>query len=212
MNRSRERTQPTSRSTSAERRGGRNFVRIIGGRWRSLRIQFPATAQLRPTPDRVRETLFNWLQPAVAGASCLDLFAGSGALGIEALSRGATHAVLVDRDPEVVRHLRTTLDRLEAGDVVVVRADALEFLRGAGGNQFDLIFLDPPFAEQMLSEVVRLLAERGWVRPGALIYFERPAAEPLLSLPAGWSVIRTKKAGQVGYYLARAGDPAVAKT
>jgi 16S rRNA (guanine966-N2)-methyltransferase len=188
----------------------RNFVRIIGGRWRSRRIEFPATAQLRPTPDRVRETLFNWLQQSVAGASCLDLFAGSGALGIEALSRGASRALLVDRDPEVVRHLRSTLEKLEASHATVQRSDALEFLRGSAVEPFDLVFLDPPFADQLLPQVVRLLAERGWLRPGALVYFERPADEPLLSLPSGWSVIRTKKAGQVGYYLARAEDPASA--
>lgn len=188
----------------------RNFVRIIGGRWRSRRIEFPTTAQLRPTPDRVRETLFNWLQPTIVGASCLDLFAGSGALGIEALSRGASRAVLVDRDPGVVRHLRSTLEQLEANHATVQRADALEFLRGAAVEPFDLVFLDPPFADRLLPQAVHLLAERGWLRPGALVYFERPADEPLLSLPAGWSVIRTKKAGQVGYHLARAGDPASA--
>lgn len=182
--------------------GGGHRLRIIGGRWRGTRIDFPRVEAIRPSPDRVRETLFNWLQSSVAGANCLDLFAGSGALGLEALSRGAAHVTFVDLEPKVGRHLRDTLERLGSKDADVRVGDALGLLRQSPPRRYDIVFLDPPFASTLLSQALSLLAA-GWVAPGAHIYIENPADEPLPALPPGWSVHRTKQAGQVGYHLIR---------
>jgi 16S rRNA (guanine966-N2)-methyltransferase len=181
-----------------------NRLRIIGGRWRGRKIAFPPLAAIRPSPDRVRETLFNWLQAHVAGARCLDLFAGSGALGIEALSRGAAHVTFVDLAPQVGRHLTQTLQQLGCDTASfdmarVVVADALRFLKGTP-QPFDIVFLDPPFASDLLAQVCAELA-RGWLAPTGYVYVESPAAAGLPALPPGWNVHRTKRAGQVGYHL-----------
>jgi len=187
---------------------GRNEVRIVGGRWRGRRIRFPADASVRPSPDRVRETLFNWLAPAIRGARCLDLFAGSGVLGFEALSRGAAHAVLVDRDRAVVRHLRETARTLGAEGAEVVAADAMDWLH-RGRGPFDVVFLDPPFDSGLLPSLLARLDQPGCLAPGAFVYVERPAREGPPALPAGWELHRSGKAGEVGYYLAvRRGPPA----
>src|SRR5262245_27746419 len=185
-----------------------NRLRIIGGRWRGRRIEFPPLDAIRPSPDRVRETLFNWLQSHVAGARCLDLFAGSGALGIEALSRGAAHVTFVDREPQVGRHLTQTLRTLgaDAADIVVV--DALRFLHGPP-QPYDIVFLDPPFASGVLSQICAELA-RGWLAPTSHVYVENPATTALPALPPGWSVHRTKRAGQVGYHLLQTSPPSQA--
>jgi 16S rRNA (guanine966-N2)-methyltransferase len=183
-----------------------NRLRIIGGRWRGSRIVFPALAAIRPSPDRVRETLFNWLQLQIVGARCLDLFAGSGALGLEALSRGAAHVTFVDREPQVGRHLGQTLERLGSRDATVVVDDAQRFLLRPA-QPFDIVFLDPPFASAVLEPIANRL-QQGWLAPGAHIYVECPADHSLSSLPAQWLVHRTKQAGQVGYHLLRASDPA----
>jgi 16S rRNA (guanine966-N2)-methyltransferase len=214
-----------------------NRLRIIGGRWRGVPITLPSpvggggasSAELRPTPDRVRETLFNWLQPVMDGARCLDLFAGSGVLGIEALSRGASHVEFVEREANTARHLESTLRRLKvslaapgvevgsqamgaagaapetaSGQVTAsVRVrEALQFLAGPP-RVFDVVFLDPPYASGLLPPVCERLASRGWLASQALVYMECPADQPLPPLPAGWSVHRTKRAGQVGYHLLR---------
>jgi 16S rRNA (guanine966-N2)-methyltransferase len=183
-----------------------NQLRIIGGRWRGSRIVFPPLAAIRPSPDRVRETLFNWLQQPIVGARCLDLFAGSGALGLEALSRGAAHVTFVDREPQVGRHLKQTLERLGGRDATVVVEDAQRFLAGPA-QLFDVVFLDPPFDSTVLEQVASRL-QQGWLAPGAYIYVECPAERSLSTLPARWAVHRTKHAGQVGYHLLRASDPA----
>jgi 16S rRNA (guanine966-N2)-methyltransferase len=180
-----------------------NKLRIIGGRWRGARIEFPPLSALRPTPDRVRETLFNWLQPVIAGARCLDLFAGSGALGIEALSRGAGHVELVDSEPSIGRHLQQTLERLGATQAAVHVGDALKYLDGPP-RQFDIVFLDPPYASNLLQRACDRLGASGWLAADAFLYLECPAHEPLPQLPVGWVVHRTKRAGQVGYHLLRA--------
>lgn len=180
----------------------RNELRIIGGAWRGRRIRFAPVAALRPSPDRVRETLFNWLREEVPGSRCLDLFAGSGALGIEALSRGAAHTLFVDCDSAVVRELRANLTLLGAQNAELLREDALRFLQGTP-RKFDIVFLDPPFASGCLPEVCRLLDGRGWLAPGAYIYLEQSAREPLDGLPEGWALLRSKRAGEVGYHLAR---------
>jgi 16S rRNA (guanine966-N2)-methyltransferase len=182
-------------------------LRIVGGRWRGMRIDFPPIEAIRPTPDRVRETLFNWLQQHILGAACLDLFAGSGALGIEALSRGALHVTFVDREPRIVKHLNATLARLQAMNAEVVTSDALLYLKGPP-RRFDTVFLDPPFASDVLPQVFTLLA-RGWLAPVAHIYVECSARSPLPALPPGWSLHRSKRAGEVGYHLLQAVTEAV---
>jgi 16S rRNA (guanine966-N2)-methyltransferase len=182
------------------RRAGRSRVlRIIGGSWRGRKLRFPASAALRPTPDRVRETLFNWLGPATPDAQCLDLFAGSGALGLEALSRGAAHVTFVEQDAAAARELRTRLAEWQARDARVERADAVRYLAGAA-RPFDIVFLDPPFASQLLSRAAALL-EAGWLRRGALIYVEHAARAGLPPLPQSWQPLRAKRAGEVGYHL-----------
>src|SRR5690606_2647217 len=139
-----------ARSTPAPVRGAPGAVRIVGGRWRGTRLPVADAEGLRPTPDRVRETLFNWLQPVLPGARVLDLFAGSGALGLEALSRGAREALLVERDPGLAQQLRRAVERLQGGEAVqVVNADALAFLSGYAGPPFDIAFVDPPFAQDL---------------------------------------------------------------
>jgi len=184
---------------------GANRLRIIGGRWRGSRIVFPPLAAIRPSPDRVRETLFNWLQQPIVGARCLDLFAGSGALGLEALSRGAAHVTFVDREPQIGRHLSQTLERFGSRDATVMVEDAQRFL-ARPAQPFDIVFLDPPFDSGVLEQVGDRL--QGWLAPGACIYVECPADRSLAMLPAHWVVQRTKRAGQVGYHLLRASDPA----
>lgn len=178
----------------------RNEVRIIGGRWRGRRLRFPADAGIRPTPDRVRETLFNWLQGVIAGARCLDLFAGSGALGIEALSRGADSAVLVERNPRVAAYLRDTLALLETGAGEVQQVEAAAFLRHAG-RRFDVVFLDPPFAEDALAPLLQELVRGGQLAPGALVYIEHAVRGGPPPLPPGFELHRSKRAGEVGYHL-----------
>jgi 16S rRNA (guanine966-N2)-methyltransferase len=175
-------------------------LRIIGGAWRGRKLRFPASAAIRPTPDRVRETLFNWLGARTRGARALDLFAGSGALGLEALSRGASHVTFVERDEAAARELRARLAEWQASDAVVVLADALRYLSG-DAHPYQLVFLDPPFAAGLLSEAASVLEQRHWLAEGALIYVECAAREGLPPLPAGWQPLKAKRAGEVGYHL-----------
>jgi 16S rRNA (guanine966-N2)-methyltransferase len=168
--------------------------------WRGRRLRFPASAEIRPTPDRVRETLFNWLGMRVSGARCLDLFAGSGALGLEALSRGAAHVTFVERDAAAVRELRARLSEWRASGAQVEQADALRFL-ARPGEAFDIVFLDPPFASDVLPEAAGLLERRQWLAAGALIYVECAARAGLPPLPQTWTLARAKQAGEVGYHL-----------
>lgn len=189
-------------------------VRIIAGRWRGRRIAFPADPAIRPTPDRVRETLFNWLREEVADARCLDLFAGSGALGLEALSRGARQCTFVDASAAAAAAIRDNLEILDgAGEVI--EADVERWLREPGrgtsglgpSREFDLVFLDPPFGQGRVPRVLALLAAGNWLSARAFVYVEseRSAGEP--ALPPGWSLFRSKFAGEVGYHLARPGVP-----
>lgn len=177
-------------------------IRIIAGKWRSRRIAFVAHAGLRPTPDRVRETVFNWLGQQLDGYRCLDLFAGAGALGLEALSRGAASVTFVENHPAAVQKLRANLQLLGADNATVLRIDALEFLRsGAGHKQFDLVFLDPPFAANLHDQALRSVG--GVLAPGGLVYFEAPAAQPG---SAEWIVEKSGKAGNVHFHLLRPGS------
>jgi 16S rRNA (guanine966-N2)-methyltransferase len=195
-----------AKGAPATARKGRNEVRIIGGEWRGRRVAFAPVPALRPTPDRVRETLFNWLQPVVYGSRCLDLFAGSGALGLEALSRGAREVVFVEKERTVIASLRAALIRLGSEPSQVKQADARQFLAGPA-QPFDIVFLDPPFESRWLPEVCEALEQRGWLAPHATIYVEMPATEPVPRLPPGWNLLRSKRAGEVGYHLARRGEP-----
>lgn len=179
-----------------------NRVRIIGGQWRSRVLRFTDTEGLRPTPDRVRETLFNWLGQDLTGTGCLDLYAGSGALGFEAASRGARHVVLVERDRDIARGLQGNAQTLqaEAGVVEVVRADALEFL-AQDRRIYDVIFVDPPYALWEQSEGIAgaLLSKlEQHLKPEARVYLESPVVP---DLPAGWQSVRQGRAGAVHYQL-----------
>ena len=182
--------------------GGR--VRIIAGSWRGRRLTVEDEPDVRPTPDRVRETLFNWLAPHLTGASCLDLFAGTGVLGFEAVSRGAAEAVLVDRSPAVGARLRAECERLGAGDAVtVVEADALEWIAThPAAAPFDIVFVDPPHRLKVHQEVAARLAERGWLAPAARVWFEIVRRRDPPELPDGWRLLKSGRAGEVRYYLA----------
>ncbi|KGM56002.1 methyltransferase [Lysobacter daejeonensis GH1-9] len=176
-------------------------MRLIGGKWRGTRLDVPDAPGLRPTSDRVRETLFNWLMPVLPGARVLDLFAGSGALGLEALSRGAASAVLVERDRGLATALTRTLSRLEGGEAAeVVNADALAWLATGGGEHFDLAFLDPPFAAGLWELVVPRLVNR--LSPSAWLYVESPA-DQAPPLPADWHLHREGGTREVRYALYR---------
>jgi 16S rRNA (guanine966-N2)-methyltransferase len=180
-----------------------NQVRIIAGQWRGRRLTFPGTEGLRPTSDRMRETLFNWLAPVIAGARCLDLFAGSGALGFEAASRGASRVVMSDRDATVVRALQTSRQQLAANQVELLGGDMRDCLAQAGKG-FDVVFLDPPFAQPgLLGEAIGLLSQPGRLSPGAFIYLELPLQRRLDDLPADWKLYREKQTGAVAYRLYR---------
>jgi len=186
---------------------GRNEVRIIGGAWRGRKIRFPPVADLRPTPDRVRETLFNWLAPSLSGARCLDLFAGSGALGLEALSRGAAHVVFVEKNPVAAKHLSAVTATLAPGQADIAMDDARRWLKGQPRG-FDIVFLDPPFDSALLDGALAALARPGWLAAGAFIYIESPAAVGEPALPGDWRLHRSGRAGEVGYHLAVVAGPA----
>ncbi len=195
--------------------GGHGSVRIIGGRWRNTRLQVPDKPGLRPTSDRVRETLFNWLQPVLPGARVLDLFAGSGALGLEAVSRGAASARLVEADAQLAQALEGAAKRLDAASQVQVhRGDALAFLRQDAGAPYDIAFVDPPFAAGLWPAVLEALPAR--MAADAWLYVESPAGHVPV-LPAEWALHRENATRDVHYALYRrvtlvpvlhGGDPA----
>ena len=176
-------------------------LRIVAGKWRSRLLDIADVPGLRPTSERVRETLFNWLTPGIAGARCLDLFAGTGALGLEALSRGATSVVFVEKSRRAVRALERNVQLLEAPGASTEHADAIDFLRTAQQSSFDIIFLDPPFAADLLTDLCRLIDELGLLAPRGRVYLEQDKAKADVELPDGWTTIRTKIAGQVRYSL-----------
>jgi 16S rRNA (guanine966-N2)-methyltransferase len=179
-------------------------LRVVGGSLRGRKWTFPDVAGLRPTPDRVRETLFNWLQPHIAGMRVLDLFAGSGALGFEALSRGAATATLVESDRAAATELRATAARFGLAQARVEHADALSVLRAAAAGSYDLVFLDPPFASGLLAPALKLVGQRQVLAPGGYCYIEAAADSPLPPLPEDWVPHRAGKAGEVGYHLLHA--------
>lgn len=183
-----------------------NAVRIIGGAWRGRRLRFPGAPGLRPTADRRRETLFNWLAGELEGARCLDLFAGSGALGFEAASRGAGRVVLVEASRDVAAALAVGRDRLGAEAVEVVHARAARYLERSP-EPFDLVFLDPPFDRPRLAASACDRLMRGWLAHGARVYLELPAHGGSSPLPAGWAVVREAGGGDARGLLCRPQGP-----
>lgn len=187
------------KNSKAEKNQNGSF-RIIGGSHRSRRLSFPAVEGLRPTTDRVRETLFNWLQNDIPGARILDLFAGSGALGFESASRGASEVTFVELNSLAQRALQENASVLNVA-VNLVRTDALAFLDAPLPAPFDIVFIDPPFRKDLVQQVVDGLTSRGFLKPGSLIYLETEAELCLLAIPESWTELKSKKAGQVSYRL-----------
>lgn len=177
--------------------GEQNSVQLIGGRWRGRKIRFPDGEGLRPTPSRLRETLFNWLMQDIAGVRVLDLFAGSGALAFEALSRGARSAVLVDSSPAVCAQLERELAALTGADGKVVRSDALAFLARSANERFGLVFLDPPFHRGLLAPAMQALETCGALNDSAWIYVEAEREPAPGEIPAGWRLHRQQESPQV---------------
>ena len=176
-------------------------LRIIGGEWRSRKLSFPDLPGLRPTPDRVRETLFNWLAPYVAGAKVIDLFAGSGAVFLEALSRGAATGLALDSSSVAISSLREHLGTLRCTVGQAQTADALRYLETQPATPFDLAFLDPPFNQNLLPAACALLEERQWLADDSWIYTESETAPSTLGLPGNWRLHREQKSGRVYYAL-----------
>lgn len=179
---------------------GSGQIRIIGGQWRGRKLPVPESPGLRPTTDRVRETLFNWLAPSIVDASCLDCFAGSGALGLEALSRYAANATLLEMERGVAQQLQKNLATLKASNAKVVNTNTLAFLAQAGAPH-DIVFVDPPFRKGLLEETLKLLENNGWLSDEALVYIESEVENGLPPVPMNWHVYREKVAGQVAYRL-----------
>ncbi|VEB95015.1 Ribosomal RNA small subunit methyltransferase D [Cedecea lapagei] len=179
---------------------GSGQIRIIGGQWRGRKLPVPDSPGLRPTTDRVRETLFNWLAPSMVDAHCLDCFAGSGALGLEALSRYAASATLIEMDRAVSQQLQKNLATLKASNGKVLNANTLSVL-SQPGTPHNVVFVDPPFRKGLLDETLSLLEKNGWLADEALIYVESEVENGLPIVPASWALHREKVAGQVAYRL-----------
>jgi 16S rRNA (guanine966-N2)-methyltransferase len=176
------------------------IIRIIGGEWRGRKLKVPEVPHLRPTPDRVRETVFNWLAPYIAGSRCLDMFAGSGALGFEALSRGAAFVVMVDDSPVVTTLLQEELRLFKSEKAEIYRAKAPLQLK-APDQPFNIVFLDPPYNENLLLPCCFYVEEKGFLAKDAYIYLEAREALEEAKLPANWELLKSKRAGQVAYHL-----------
>jgi 16S rRNA (guanine966-N2)-methyltransferase len=178
-------------------KSAKHEIRIIAGEWRGRRLPVLDVPGLRPTGDRCRETLFNWLQPHIAGADCADIFAGTGALGLEAASRGARSVVLVEKNSVVVSSLDRSINMLRARQVRVHRGDALEWLRDARADCLDIVFVDPPFDEGMILKSALLLERLHCVRAGGFVYIEEPASREPLAPGPQWELWKEKRIGQV---------------
>ncbi|MBA3581142.1 MAG: 16S rRNA (guanine(966)-N(2))-methyltransferase RsmD [Gammaproteobacteria bacterium] len=175
-------------------------MRIIAGTWRGRRIPVLNAEGLRPTKDMVRETLFNWLTPRMAGARCLDMFAGSGALGFEAASRGASHVLMLEQQAILVKHLRTQKDLLNATQIEIQQVDSLQYLASLQ-QIFDIVFIDPPFTALNMQQVLAVLHSSQCLTAHTLLYIEQSAAQGLPALPSGWHYERQKQSGDVVYGL-----------
>lgn len=185
-----------------------NQLRIIGGLWRGRKLSFPDVDGLRPTGDRIRETLFNWLAPDIQGAHCLDLFAGSGALGLEALSRGAQSSLLLEKHAAAAQQLKNNLQLLQADNGRIEQVDSLQWLKQQQSpHRFDIVFIDPPFALDLWEPIAAALETHTWLSDEAVIYLEAPR-DAHLQLPANWRLHRDKQAGQVSFRLYHRHAPA----
>ena len=189
-----------ARRKSPSQATGTSSLRIIGGQWRGRRLSFTAVDGLRPTGDRIRETLFNWLTGELSGACCLDLFSGSGALALEALSRGAASATLLELDPRAARQLAANLDTLQVTNAELVQVDALQWLDRPALRRYQLVFVDPPFASALWEQCLLLLDRHGWLADGAWIYIEQPRNK-MTAVPGHWRQRRQKYAGDVSFSL-----------
>ncbi|MFL2840779.1 MAG: 16S rRNA (guanine(966)-N(2))-methyltransferase RsmD [Pseudohongiellaceae bacterium] len=179
-------------------------VRIIAGKWRGRKISFPDQKGLRPSADRIRETLFNWLQSNIVGTRCLDLFAGSGALSIEAASRGARQVTCIELNQEPAASIKKNITLLKTNAISLIQHDAIKFLKTAKPEiKYDLVFLDPPFIENLLEKSCQLLENNSWLSDSALIYMESNQAIENYDLPLSWALIKQKKAGLVYYGLCK---------
>ncbi|WP_092013562.1 16S rRNA (guanine(966)-N(2))-methyltransferase RsmD [Marinobacter daqiaonensis] len=203
------RRQPRpGRQTSKQARSTEGELRIIGGDWRSRVLRFPDEGGVRPTPARTRETLFNWLNFQLPGSRCLDLFSGSGVLGLEALSRGASHVRFVDHTPGLARALRENLRKLNSQGGEVICQEVIAFLDQPAADPVDILFMDPPFRQGWLEQLIPLITERGWLRPSGWVYLEYESDRSAPDVPAHWHLHRAKSAGQVTYALYQLDDQA----
>jgi len=191
-----------ARKTTDKRKPQAGQLRIVAGNWRSRLLQIADVPGLRPTSERIRETLFNWLAPSIHGARCLDLCAGTGALGIEALSRGAAELVFVERSSVATKVLKSNIASLAATNAEVLNVDARNYLGASNVRPFNIVFLDPPFQAELHAELCRLLHEQGWLAGDARVYIEMDRNQPEICLPESWQVLKNKTAGKVRYMLA----------
>lgn len=178
-------------------------LRIIGGNWRGRKLGFPAVDGVRPTPDRVRETVFNWLMPVIHGSRCLDLFSGSGALGLEALSRGASDVVFIDQSREIITNLREHFKTLGTDKASAIQANATTWINNIedASIQWDVVFLDPPFRKELLAPILNRLVTGQLLSPDSIVYIEAEEELNPLPLPSSLKMTKHKKAGQVQYCL-----------
>tara|TARA_B100001094_G_C18163132_1_gene790515 strand:+ start:380 stop:973 length:594 start_codon:yes stop_codon:yes gene_type:complete len=177
------------------------FVRVISGQWKGRKLPILASEGLRPTTDRVKETLFNWLMSDINQARVLDVCSGSGSLAFEALSRYASYALLCEKQAAVAAQLRHNLDKLGCTQAEVVCEDALDFLARSCDQPFDVVFLDPPFRKNLVQPCLQLLEEKGWIADGTLIYVEQEKEAEALTESLKWKLIKTKTAGQTRFQL-----------
>ena len=186
-------------TTSSKKKPG--FVRIIGGEWRGRRLPVVDLPGLRPSGDRARETLFNWLQPFIRGARCADLFAGTGVLGLEAFSRGAAEVTLVENTPLAVQALRAALVKLEVpgakAGVHLAETDALKWLQTRESLTLDIVFIDPPFSSRLETQAMTLLVDRNLVSEGGLVYIETSRNTPPFHPGLGWEILKDQSIGEV---------------
>ncbi|TCV89436.1 16S rRNA (guanine(966)-N(2))-methyltransferase RsmD [Testudinibacter aquarius] len=198
-----QRLQPNKANNKSQK----GEVRIIAGLWRGRKLPVLDSQGLRPTTDRIKETLFNWLMPYIVGARCLDCFAGSGSLGFEALSRQASAVQFFEQDKSAVKQLQQNLQRLECQRGLITQGDTLQLL--AQGNSqlpFDIVFLDPPFQQQLIAPTIELLQSNGWLAAGALVYVETEKQLAILQVPVTWRLLKQKIGGEVCFRLYQTAD------
>lgn len=187
--------------TASSKTGQPGFVRIISGQWRGRRLPVADVAGLRPTTDRVKETLFNWLMHDISDSAVLDCFSGSGSLGFEALSRYAGFVTLIEKDPAQARRLHALLATFQASQAEVIANDCLRYLAQPANRQYQIVLIDPPFRQNLALPCCQLLEQHGWLSDNALIYLETEKELPLSGVPANWKLLKEKVAGQLAYRL-----------